>query len=45
MRKKPLARNAEIYTAMRSRFSGIDIVPEVVRLCAMNLYSRHRWPR
>ena len=38
MRKKPLARNAEIYSAMRSRFSGIDIVPEVVRLCAMNLY-------
>jgi type I restriction enzyme M protein len=38
MRKKPLARNAEIYTAMRSRFSGIDIVPEVVRLCAMNFY-------
>jgi type I restriction enzyme M protein len=23
---------------MRSRFSGADIVPEVVRLCAMNLY-------
>jgi type I restriction enzyme M protein len=38
MRKKPLARNAEIYTAMRSRLSGVDIVPEVVRLCAMNLY-------
>jgi type I restriction enzyme M protein len=38
MRKKPLARNAEVYTAMRSRFSGIDIVPEVVRLCGMNLY-------
>jgi type I restriction enzyme M protein len=38
MREKPLARNAEVYTAMRSRFSGIDIVPEVVRLCAMNLY-------
>lgn len=37
-RKKPLARNAEVYTAMRSRFSGVDIVPEVVRLCAMNLY-------
>jgi type I restriction enzyme M protein len=37
MRKKPLARNAEVYTAMRSRFSGIDIVG-VVRLCAMNLY-------
>jgi type I restriction-modification system DNA methylase subunit len=31
MRKKPLARNAEVYTAMLSRFSGIDIVPEVVR--------------
>ena len=38
MRKKPLARNTAIYTAMRSRFSGVDIVPEVVRLCAMNLY-------
>ena len=38
IRKKPLARNAEIYQAMRSRFSGVDIVPEVVRLCAMNLY-------
>src|SRR6266481_3502867 len=38
MRKKPLARNAEIYTAMRLHFSGVDIVPEVVRLCAMNLY-------
>src|SRR5438309_7171748 len=40
MRKKPLARNAEVYTAMRSRFSGVEIVPEVVRLYAMNLY-RH----
>jgi type I restriction enzyme M protein len=38
MRTKPLAHNAEIYSAMRSRFSGIDIVPETVRLCAMNLY-------
>jgi type I restriction enzyme M protein len=38
MRKKPLARSAEVYTAKRSRFSGADIVPEVVRLCAMNLY-------
>jgi type I restriction enzyme M protein len=38
MRKKPLARNAEVYTAMRQHFSGADIVPEVVRLCAMNLY-------
>src|SRR5438874_11678603 len=33
-------------TAMRSRFSGIDIVPEVVRLCAMNpLSARHCRPR
>jgi type I restriction enzyme M protein len=38
MRKKPTAQNVEVYTAMRSRFSGVDIVPEVVRLCAMNLY-------
>lgn len=38
IRKKPLARNAEVYTAMRRRLSGVDIVPEVVRLCAMNLY-------
>jgi type I restriction enzyme M protein len=38
VRKNPLARNADVYQAMRSRFSGIDIVPEVVRLCAMNLY-------
>ncbi len=38
MRKKPLARNAEVYTAMGSWFSGIDIAPEVVQLCAMNLY-------
>ena len=33
MRKKPVARNPEVYTAARSRFSGVDIVPEVVRLC------------
>jgi type I restriction enzyme M protein len=38
MRTKPLARNADVYSVMRSRFSGIDIMPEVVRLCAMNLY-------
>jgi type I restriction enzyme M protein len=38
MRKKPLARGADVYTAMRANFSGVDIVPEVVRLCAMNLY-------
>jgi hypothetical protein len=33
-----LARKAEVYSAMRARFLGIDIVPEVVRLYAMNLY-------
>jgi type I restriction enzyme M protein len=38
MRHKPLARNAEVYGAMRANLSGVDIVPEVVRLCAMNLY-------
>lgn len=38
VRKNPLARNAEVYAALRGRFSGMDIVPEVVRLCAMNLY-------
>jgi type I restriction enzyme M protein len=38
MRKTPLARNADVYSAMRRRLSGVDIVPEVVRLCAMNLY-------
>ncbi|HEY1300253.1 MAG TPA: class I SAM-dependent DNA methyltransferase [Stellaceae bacterium] len=38
MRSKPLARLAEIYSGVASRFSGVDIVPEVVRLCAMNLY-------
>jgi type I restriction enzyme M protein len=38
MRKSRLARNADVYQAMRAKFSGVDIVPEVVRLCAMNLY-------
>jgi type I restriction enzyme M protein len=38
MRKHPSARNAEVYAGMRTRLSGVDIVPEVVRLCAMNLY-------
>jgi type I restriction enzyme M protein len=39
-RKKLLARNAEVYRAMRSRFTGIDIVAAVVRQCAINLYLR-----
>ena len=46
MRKKPLARNAEVYTAMRSRFSGIDIVPEVVTVVRDEpLFARYRRPR
>jgi len=46
MRKKPMARNAEVYTAMRSRFSGVDIVARgraVVR--DEPLPARHRRPR
>ena len=38
VRRHPLARNADVYKAMRGKFTGIDIVPEVVRLSAMNLY-------
>jgi type I restriction enzyme M protein len=38
MKAKPSARDRRIYTELRNRFSGVDIVPEVVRLAAMNLY-------
>jgi type I restriction enzyme M protein len=38
MKNHPRARQKEVYQALRSKFSGIDIVPEVVRLAAMNLY-------
>jgi type I restriction enzyme M protein len=38
MKKNPRARQKEVYQALRTKFSGIDIVPEVVRLAAMNLY-------
>jgi type I restriction enzyme M protein len=38
MKKHPRARQKEVYQALRSKFSGIDIVPEVARLATMNLY-------
>ena len=38
MRKHRRAGDKAIYTALKNKFSGIDIVPEVVRLAAMNLY-------
>ena len=38
MKKNPRARDKRVYQALRTKFSGIDIVPEVVRLAAMNLY-------
>jgi type I restriction enzyme M protein len=38
MKQNPRARQKEVYQALRTKFSGIDIVPEVVRLAAMNLY-------
>ncbi|WP_294539207.1 class I SAM-dependent DNA methyltransferase [uncultured Rhodoblastus sp.] len=38
MKKHPKARDRAVYSALKSKFSGIDIVPEVVRLAGMNLY-------
>ena len=38
MKQNPRARDRSVYSALRGKFSGIDIVPEVVRLAAMNLY-------
>ena len=32
------ARDRGVYSALKNKFSGVDIVPEVVRLAAMNLY-------
>ena len=34
----PKAQDGAVYTALRNKFSGVDIVPEVVPLAAMNLY-------
>jgi type I restriction enzyme M protein len=38
MKKHPKARDRAVYSALKNKFSGADIVPEVVRLAAMNLY-------
>jgi type I restriction enzyme M protein len=38
MKENPKARDKAVYSALKNKFSGIDIVPEVVRLAAMNLY-------
>lgn len=38
MKASPKARDKAVYTALKNKFSGVDIVPEVVRLAAMNLY-------
>jgi type I restriction enzyme M protein len=38
MKNNPRARDKAVYSALKNKFSGVDIVPEVVRLAAMNLY-------
>lgn len=38
MKKHPRAADRTVYGALKNKFSGVDIVPEVVRLAAMNLY-------
>jgi len=38
MKRNPRARDRAVYSALKNKFSGIAIVPEVVRLAAMNLY-------
>jgi len=38
MKTNPRAQDKRVYQVLRTKFSGIDIVPEVVRLGAMNLY-------
>jgi type I restriction enzyme M protein len=40
MKRHPRAADRRMQTKMRKDLSGIDIVPDVVRLCAMNLYLR-----
>lgn len=34
----PQVKDRRMYQELRNKFSGVDIVPEVVRLAAMNLY-------
>ena len=38
MKKNPSAQEKRCHQALRDEFSGIDMVPEVVRLASMNLY-------
>lgn len=38
MKSNPRARDKAVYSTLKNKFSGVDIVPEVVRLAAMNLY-------
>lgn len=38
MKAHPRAADRKVQRKMRTDFSGVDIVPDVVRLCAMNLY-------
>jgi type I restriction enzyme M protein len=38
MKPHPRAADRRVQAKMRTSLSGVDIVPEVVRLCAMNLY-------
>jgi type I restriction enzyme M protein len=37
-RRFPQVKDRRVYQKLRNKFSGVDIVPEVVRLAAMNLY-------
>lgn len=38
MKKNPRAAERRVQQRIRTRLSGVDIVPDVVRLCAMNMY-------
>src|SRR5579862_2027106 len=38
MKNNPTATDRRIQQRIRTKISGIDIVPDVVRLCAMNMY-------
>jgi type I restriction enzyme M protein len=38
MKRHPAAADRRVQARMRTSFSRVDIVPDVVRLCAMNLY-------
>jgi type I restriction enzyme M protein len=38
MKANPDARDRRRQVRMRARLTGVDIVPDVVRLCAMNMY-------